>query len=129
MCSRRSQLRLPQLVLILIAAGSADQPPPAPFFGPTQVWTPPWFAPTTPVQELPTPTEIAGMPGMSPWLIAQGIRSAVFNRLLPEGELYPGGPQHQLSDGRIFVPKWHETKEGFVPQWLGAEAYKPGPGG
>ena len=36
MRSRLSQLRLPQLVLILIAAGSADQPPPAPFFGPTQ---------------------------------------------------------------------------------------------
>lgn len=117
------------LLLLLASPAGSERPPPPPFFGPTQVWTPPWFAPTDPVQQLPTPTELAGMPGMSPWLIAQGIRSAVFNRLMPEGELYPGGPQHQLSDGRIFVPKWRESPQGFVPEWMGATAYKPGADG
>ena len=125
----RAPLLGPLLLLLLAAPTGSERPPPAPFFGPTQVWTPPWFAPTDPVTVMPTPTELAGMPGMSPWLIAQGIRSAVFNRLMPEGELYPGGPQHQLSDGRIFVPKWRESAQGFVPEWMGATAYKPGADG
>ena len=88
------------LLLPLLAAAGA---PPPPWFGPTAVWTPPWFSPAVPLQYLPDPAAPGNPP---PHLIAQGMRSAVFNRLMPEGELYPGGPAHQLSDGRIFTPKW-----------------------
>ena len=93
---------LAALLLLLLPLSRAGAPP-APWFGPTAVWTPPWFSPATPLQYLPDPASPGNPP---PSLIAQGMRSAVFNRLMPEGELYPGGPAHQLSDGRIFTPKW-----------------------
>ena len=141
---------LAALALLLLPLLAAAGAPPPPWFGPTAVWTPPWFSPAVPLQYLPDPAAPGNPP---PHLIAQGMRSAVFNRLMPEGELYPGGPAHQLSDGRIFTPKWKlagpsltaeagdswvsrlwpqlgdKPKGGFVPDWSNARAYKLAPAG
>ena len=122
----RREMALGLLPGLALALGGA---PPAPWFGPTAVWTPPWFAPLEAEQQLPDPAVRGGRWEPPPWMMAQGIRSAVFNRLMPEGQLYAGGPAHQLSDGRIFTPAWKKTPQGYVPEWRRATAHAPPPQG